>query len=153
MLRDSSILVAVLLGAACGSAPGRPATSANVETVPSERAATLDAKPGKYIVFFKHVKQRVNEALRCPDSSGVPADATRTGQRWQSRVHVIMGTDGAVQRAFVDVSSGRDDVDQAALSAMKRAGPFSGPPRELFQSDGTAEFRFGVECGAAQPGR
>ena len=116
------------------------------------RSTPLQIKAAKYTAFFNHVKQRVDEALVCPQDTSQLAGAP-AGQRWQSRLMVVMTKDGAVQAVTLDSSSGRDDVDQAAIAAMKAAGPFTAPPSELFQPDGTAEFRFAVGCVGDRPRR
>jgi TonB family protein len=119
----------------------------------SSRSTPLEVKAAKYTVFFKQVKQRVDERLVCPDQTSKIVNARAdTGPGWQSRLRVVMTADGAVQAVTLETPSGRDDVDRAALAAMRTAGPFIDPPRQLFAPDGTAEFKFGVGCVAAQPG-
>jgi protein TonB len=48
-----------------------------------------------------------------------------------TKLLVIMNSDGAITRVQVEDTSGVVDLDQAAVEAFNRAGPFPNPPQKI----------------------
>ncbi|SDN06293.1 protein TonB [Methylobacterium phyllostachyos] len=62
-------------------------------------------------------------------------------------VHVEIATDGALQLAEIERSSGSPALDQRALRAVRGVGPLSAPPAGLVGSAGVADLSIPVELG------
>ena len=140
-------LLALLAASSCASSSPVPAPGHGLAAC-TQRSG-IEREKWKFAWFFREVECRARETLQCPTGSkqGAPA----SGSRWYSLLNVVVESNGAVRSVALAATSGRDDVDRAAIDAVRRAGPFSAPPPQLIQTGGGVPFRFGVEC-AAQPG-
>jgi protein TonB len=57
-----------------------------------------------------------------------PQDAKKQGVTGTATVAFTIGGGGQVSRVRIDRSSGSQHLDEAALSAVRRAAPFPPPP-------------------------
>lgn len=107
-------------------------------------ATFLNTREFRYAQFFNRLKQRVGEQwnadaiLRRHDPRGLYAARERATIVW-----VTLRSDGRVADVKVKSSSGLNFLDEEAVAAFQRAGPFPNPPQALFDSEGLLRFGFG----------
>ena len=58
-------------------------------------------------------------------------------------VRVQLKPNGHLANVALDLPSGLEFLDDVALQAFRDAQPFPNPPRQLIESDGFINFRFG----------
>jgi TonB family protein len=148
MTTETAILISALTVASCGSAstaktpePDRVGVSA-----PCADRSAIARKEWKFAAFFNEVNCRTREVLACPIASGQASDPRASGARWDALLDVVLESDGALRAVTLAATSGRQDVDRAAIEAVKRAAPFSAPPPALLHSDKSLPLRLGLEC-------
>jgi TonB family protein len=152
MKQRTMTVLTLIAAASCASTSGvtSPVQGSGYGTATCRERSAIERKRSKFAWFFNEVRCRTREALQCPTASKQIGSAPTSGPRWYSLLNVIVQSTGAVRSVEVAATSGREDVDRAAMDAVRRAGPFSAPPQQLVQSDEGVPFRLGVEC-AAQP--
>jgi protein TonB len=101
-----------------------------VEIVPNTRASLL----APYLDAWRHKVERLGTMNFPQVARGAPGNPV---------LEVTLKSDGSLGRAVVRRSSGRKEIDQAALSILRLASPFDPFPTEL-RSDYT-ELRFAYE--------
>jgi TonB family protein len=153
--------------AAGGPAPGRKtANGAPPSLIPSEQQiaraigagtqdhlkdvedgeeTALNAKKWKFASFFNRVKQQVRdhwrpaEEYRRRDPSG-----SIYGQKDRyTLLKVQLKPDGSLANVALENPSGIEFLDDEAIEAFKQAQPFPNPPKQLVESTGLIEFKFG----------
>ncbi|MCE4226732.1 energy transducer TonB [Methylobacterium sp. C25] len=60
-------------------------------------------------------------------------------------IRIRIGSEGMLEGAAIEESSGSDALDRRALQAAKAAAPFSPPPAKLLTLEGFTELAFAVE--------
>lgn len=71
---------------------------------------------------------------------------TADGREAVTTLQVKIQPDGSLRDVKIAQSSGRASEDEAALEAVIKAAPFSVPPAQLIEGDGTVNFRFRFQC-------
>lgn len=104
----------------------------------------LNAKQWKFASFFNRVKRQVSQHWR-PAQQYEKRDPTGniygSGQ-WVTLLRVILKPDGTLSSVAVAKPSGLEFLDDEAVEAIKRGGPYPNPPPQLITA-GEVGFRFG----------
>lgn len=104
------------------------------------RYAALDTSDARYRHWFTRNRRRVHDALRFPRERALAMD------QGVSIYDVRVRRDGTLARAPRLVrSSGYDDLDRAALAAIRAATPFSPLPDDLAPSLDLLPLRLDIE--------
>jgi TonB family protein len=125
---------------------GAPVADVSPSDAEEGEATALNARAFRYASFFERVSQRlrshwhVREAVERMRRRGQPLVEHEVHK---TRVHVVLGADGALRSASVVGPSGFDELDQAGRQAFVSAAPFLHPPRGLLA--GRAEVAFDFE--------
>jgi TonB family protein len=105
----------------------------------------LNAKKWKFASFFNRVKQQVRdhwrpaEEYRRRDPSG-----SIYGQKDRyTLLRVQLKPDGSLANVALENPSGVEFLDDEAIEAFKQAQPFPNPPKQLVETTGLIEFKFG----------
>jgi TonB family protein len=105
----------------------------------------LNSKKWRFASFFNRVKKQVSEhwhpeeAYRRRDPTG----AVYGRQNRYTELRIQLRPDGRLANVGVDLPSGLEFLDDEAIEAFKEAQPFPNPPRQLLESNGVINFRFG----------
>ena len=108
-------------------------------------ATALNAKKWKFAAFFNRMKSQVREEWH-PDqllSRHDPSGNIYGAKDRVTMLRVSLALDGKVADVSVVKSSGVEFLDEEAMSAFRRAQPFSNPPEQLAEPDGMIRFQFG----------
>ncbi|MDA8522615.1 TonB family protein [Acidovorax sp. NCPPB 4044] len=106
------------------NAPGHPSVPAQAGRVPSSGAIPHlgpGSPPPQDAVALTGVAPAVHAALAAPLRPSYPPSARRLGHEGRVVVSAAIGTDGQVRNAAVDQGSGHQDLDDAALAAVRNA--------------------------------
>lgn len=107
--------------------PGTPdIASANWEPAQIEGAGTDFLIPGDYLEMVR---------LRIEKYKHYPEKAKNLQIEGNVIVGFVIGVEGDVRSEKIVKTSGRRILDEAALTAVREASPFSRPPRRLFGGD------------------
>jgi TonB family protein len=105
----------------------------------------LNSKKWRFASFFNRVKKQVSEhwhpeeAYRRRDPTG----AVYGRQNRYTELRIQLKPDGRLANVGVDLPSGLEFLDEEAIQAFRDAQPFPNPPRQLLESNGVINFRFG----------
>ncbi|MCB9593551.1 MAG: TonB family protein [Sandaracinaceae bacterium] len=104
------------------------------------RFSALDTNDSRYRLWFLQASRRVHDALRFPRERALAMDQGTT-------IYMLsVGRDGRLQGAPRLVrTSGFDDLDRAALAAIRQATPFSPVPDDIAPGLGRIPIRLPVE--------
>lgn len=108
-------------------------------------ATALSSKKWKFAAFFNRMKSQVREEWH-PDqllSRHDPSGNIYGAKDRVTMLRVQLSLDGKVADVSVLSSCGVEFLDEEAMSAFRRAQPFSNPPEQLAEPDGMIRFRFG----------
>jgi len=108
-------------------------------------ATSLNSKKWKFAAFFNRMKSQVREEWH-PDQLLSRHDPSGNIYGAKDRVTMLkvqLSLDGRVADVSVVKSSGVEFLDEEAMSAFRRAQPFSNPPEQLAEPDGMIRFQFG----------
>lgn len=107
----------------------------------------LTTKEFVYYTFFKRMRNQLNPHWTPLVKTSV-AEVYRKGRRLASstsivtRTVVILDDQGELIKVQVIGNSGFNELDQAALQALKSAGPFRNPPKGMKDPDGLVRIRW-----------
>ena len=59
-----------------------------------------------------------------------------------TQLQVLLDPNGSIQKISRLASSGFPEIDDAAVEAFNRAGPFPNPPKGMLDSDGLVRIRW-----------
>jgi protein TonB len=59
-----------------------------------------------------------------------------------TKLLVVLDDEGVIRKILVENTSGYVDLDQAAVEAFNKAGPFPNPPKGLIEKDGTVKVEW-----------
>jgi TonB family protein len=105
----------------------------------------LNSKKWRFASFFNRVKRQVaehwhpEEAYRRRDPTG----AVYGRQNRYTELRIQLKPDGRLANVALAQPSGLEFLDDEAIEAFKEAQPFPNPPRQLVESGGVINFRFG----------
>lgn len=93
--------------------------------------------------FFSYY-HRIKELLRQHWKPNVERKLTRMIEKGRSvsetemvtRLQVMLSPDGKISKISRVLSSGIEEIDEAAIEAFNRAGPFPNPPKGMLDADG-----------------
>jgi TonB family protein len=124
---------------------GRGAGSMDyLKDVDDGESTALNSKKWKHAPFFNRVKRAVANEWH-PEVVYVRHDPTGNVYGVKDRVTVLrvhLLPDGKLAAWTVLQSSGVDFLDDEAIDAFRKAGPFPNPPRDLVETDGQIHFNF-----------
>lgn len=100
----------------------------------------LDTSDGRYRLWFTQMRRRIEDALQFPRDRAVAMD------QGTSVYVIVVRRDGSLVRSPRLIrSSGFDDLDGAALAAIRRTVPFSPLPDDLVPGRASIEVRVPIE--------
>jgi TonB family protein len=108
-------------------------------------ATALNSKRWKHAPFFNRVKRSVADQWH-PDVVYMIHDSSGHVYGFKDRITVLrihLDPEGKLVAWQVLQSSGVDFLDDEAISAFRKAGPFPNPPKDLVDTDGQIHFNFG----------
>lgn len=126
--------------------PGAVAsTSDYLPKVQNGAETLLNTREYAYFSFFERVRRQLEQYWQPGLRERLNAMIERgrhlaSDQEHSTKLTVIMSSEGEITKILVDGSSGVLDLDQAAIEAFNKAGPFPNPPRGLIGNDGTVRI-------------
>lgn len=123
------------------------ATSDHLRDVTKGAQTLLNTKEFAYFSFYQRVRKQLEQywepglrqRLKNMFARGRQLAADR---EHATRVLVMMNGEGIITKIQVESTSGLLDLDQAAIEAFNRAGPFPNPPRGLVEADGNVKVEW-----------
>ncbi|HZS38535.1 MAG TPA: TonB family protein [Polyangia bacterium] len=116
-----------------------------LKDVDDGEATALNSKRWKHAPFFNRVKRAVADQWH-PDVVYMIHDSSGHVYGFKDRITVLrihLDPQGKLVAWQVLQSSGVDFLDDEAISAFRKAGPFPNPPKDLVDTDGQIHFNFG----------
>lgn len=107
----------------------------------------LNTREFMYFTYFQRIREQLDRAWR-PILRDQLEKLFRHGRlpasdrEHTTRIMVTLDTGGAIVRVQVLEESGTHDLDDAAIRAFNRAGPFPNPPMGLLQETGRVDIRW-----------
>jgi TonB family protein len=120
-------------------------TQDHLKDIDDGEETALNAKKWKFASFFNRVKERVRDHWR-PAEEYRRRDPTGSiyGQKDRyTLLKVQLKPDGSLANVALENPSGVEFLDDEAIEAFKQAQPFPNPPKQLVESTGLIEFKFG----------
>ena len=124
--------------------PGSPQEAASNDYLkkPKQGAETLLAtREFEYYSFYQRVRQQLEQFWE-PGLRDRLARFFRRGRSLASehehatKLLVVLDGEGVIRKVLVQDTSGVFDLDQAAVDAFNKAGPFPNPPHGMVEKDG-----------------
>ena len=115
-----------------------------LKDVDDGEGTALNSKKWKHAPFFNRIKRAVAQEWH-PEMTYVQHDPNGNVYGVKDRVTVLrihLMPDGKLAGWTIMQSSGVDFLDDEAIDAFKKAGPFPNPPKELVEADGQIHFNF-----------
>ena len=109
--------------------------------------SALNTKEFVFFSYFDRVRRQLDQAWQ-PILRENIAHIFRLGRRLASnsnfvtRTLVTLNAKGEIVKVQLLEESGTNDLDQAAVDALNKAGPYPNPPKGLIDSDGKVEIRW-----------
>jgi protein TonB len=109
--------------------------------------SALNTKEFVFYSYFERVRQQLDQAWQ-PILRANVMRLTKAGRHlasnadYTTRTLVTMNQKGEILRVQLLEESGTFDLDQAALDALNKAGPYPNPPKGLVDSMGSVEIRW-----------
>jgi len=132
-------LLAVVFGCATKPVEKQTVIPSTVQGAKPAAPAAPDTQ-----LFFNRVRRAVAEHWK-PDVEnrrrGPAGNVYGAGDRI-TVLRVSLRPDGSLANVIVEQPSGVDFLDDQAIEALKGAGPFPNPPRQLMDKTGMIQFRF-----------
>ena len=116
-------------------------TSDYLETVKPGSETLLNTREFAYFSFYQRVRRQLEQFWEPGLRERIKKIYDRGRQIASERDHstrllVVMDDKGIIKRVQVKNTSGVLDLDDAAIEAFNKAGPFPNPPRGMVESDG-----------------
>ena len=107
----------------------------------------LNTREYAYFSYYQRVRRQLEQywepGLRQRLRKMVERGRTLASEKEHStKLLVVMGQSGNIEKILVQDTSGVLDLDQAAIDAFNKAGPFPNPPRGLVERDGTVKVEW-----------
>lgn len=120
------------------------ATNDYLRDVADGRGTLLNTKEYAYYGFYQRVRAQLEQywepslrnRLRSLFSRG---RSLASEVEHSTRLVVVLNRTGAIEKVLVQNTSGYVDLDEAAIDAFRKAGPFPNPPVGLVDRDGTVK--------------
>jgi TonB family protein len=127
-----------------GVVANRAALPASVASAALAAAAATPATPAKAMLSGAPAQglPAAPSSSRPAPSSSPPASTPEVEPERGAVVMFSIRWDGTLSESILVRSSGLLSLDDAALAAVQKSGPFPPPPVDLFSDDGLAHFRW-----------
>lgn len=128
--------------------PGEmPSTSDHLNNVQNGAQTLLNTKEFAYFSFYQRVRKQLEQYWEPGLRQRLKTMFERGRQlaadhEHSTRILVVLNSEGLITNIQVQGTSGLLDLDQAAIEAFNRAGPFPNPPRGLVENDGTVKVEW-----------
>lgn len=128
--------------------PGEiPSTSDYLTEVKPGAQTLLNTREFAFFSFYQRVRHQLEQywepglrkRLRKMFDRGRRLAAE---QEHSTRILVVLNEGGTITRIQVEGTSGFLDLDQAAVDAFNKAGPFPNPPKAMVDRDGTVKVEW-----------
>lgn len=118
-----------------------------IEDIPLGDMTRLNTIEYKYYGFYHRIRQRLEQhwGASLQEKALVLA---KKGKRMPSSVEkitslaIVLSNEGKILQIYLRSTSGVEELDDAAMEAFYKAGPFPNPPRGLIK-DGVAKIEWG----------
>lgn len=128
--------------------PGETAaTSDYLKEIKPGAQTLLNTKEYAYFSFYQRVRRQLEQFWE-PGLRKRLKDMFDRGrqlandQEHTTRLTVTLSGEGTITRIQVEGTSGLLDLDQAAIDAFNKAGPFPNPPKGMVENDGTVKVEW-----------
>lgn len=123
------------------------ATSDYLKDIENGSQTLLNTREFAYFSFYRRVRLQLEQywepGLRNRIRKLLDRGRHIASEREHStRLNVVLNDTGQIIKIQVEDTSGISDLDQAAIDAFNRAGPFPNPPRGMIGSDGTVNVEW-----------
>lgn len=107
----------------------------------------LNTKEFAYFSYYQRVRRQLEQFWEPKLRSNLKKMFSRgrsvaNNKDHSTRLLVVMDNEGSIRRIQVENTSGYFDLDDAAIQAFNKAGPFPNPPRGLVEKDGTVKIEW-----------
>lgn len=107
----------------------------------------LNTKEFAYFSFYQRVRKQLEQFWEPGLKIKIRKMINRGRSIAEDKEHattlfVILNTLGIITKIQIKDTSGVSDLDQAAIDAFNRAGPFPNPPKGLVEADGTIRIEW-----------
>lgn len=111
-----------------------------VKGVEAGSETLLNTREYVFFTYFKRVKERLDQAWNMSLHAQLERYFRRGRQlasehEYVTQLFVTLNHDGGVERLQILTPSGTKDLDEAAVKAFDKAGPFPNPPRGLLNQN------------------
>ena len=109
--------------------------------------SALNTKEFVFFSYFERVRQQLDQAWQ-PILKANVQRLIKAGRHlasnadYTTRTLVSLNQKGEILRVQILEESGTFDLDQAAVDALNKAGPYPNPPKGLIDSSGTVQIRW-----------
>jgi TonB family protein len=109
--------------------------------------SALNTKEFVFYSYFERVRQQLNQAWQ-PILQQQIARIFKSGRKlasnsdYTTKTLVTLNAHGDIQRVQVLEQSGTFDLDDAAVQALNKAGPYPNPPKGLIGNDGLVQLQW-----------
>jgi TonB family protein len=118
-----------------------------IQGVKEGEVTALNTKEFVFYSYFERVRRQLDQAWQPLVRQNIQR-ILKSGRKLASnsdhvtRALVTMDSEGRIQRIQVLEESGSQDLDQAAVDALNRAGPYPNPPKGLRDEKGQVQIRW-----------
>ena len=132
---------------AFNTGPSGAATNDHLKDVPIGAQTLLNTREYAYFSFYRRVRRQLEQfwepGLRHRIHTMVNRGRSLASEKEHStKLLVVLNDEGTITKIQVEDTSGVVDLDQAAVDAFNRAGPFPNPPRGMIDPDGTVKIEW-----------
>jgi len=122
------------------------ASDDHLDDIRSGDRTVLSTREFKYFSYY----QRIKELLRQYWKPNVERQLARIWSKGKNvgedemvtQVQVLLDPNGSIQKIARLASSGFPEIDDAAIEAFQKAGPFPNPPKGMMDPDGLVRIRW-----------
>lgn len=124
-----------------------PATNDYLKDVTEGDRTLLNTREFVYFGYYYRIRQRLEQSWNTRLRS-VLMTYMRSGRKlatdknYITRLVVVLDRHGKIKAVKILEESGARDLDDAAIEAFNRAGPFPNPPKGLIEKDGLIKIRW-----------
>ncbi len=125
----------------------QPANNDYLEDVKEGSRTLLNTKEFVYYGYYHRIRQKLEQSWNS-ELRSVFLSYYRQGRKlakeskYVTRLVVVLNKNGKITRIQVLDDSGAEELDEAAVEAFNRAGPFPNPPSGLIEKDGLIKIRW-----------